>query len=233
MLKKNKIFKNIEFWIKINHFERIKIYGFFKHIKYVFNFNVSEIIINFQLDLSKLPSLNPPAGYSVRELDIKSKEDILSWIMIINQSYSDANEDYNTFNKLLHRHTFLDVEKIFFLTTENKPVGTITVGRYKKNRSIGGGARLGVLPSEQGKGLGFFLQNYAFTYLKSKGILIGETVVTLKRTRSIFLSFRCGFIPVFDRSKITFDTQKRMWPARLIAKWRVRQLYRNYIISIK
>lgn len=222
------IYKHLKYWLSINHYERIKTYGFFTHLKYVFNFNVSGIVVNLQADLSKLPPLNYPPGYSVREMDTKNHEDIATWIKIVNEAYPDASENENTFHQLLHCHPFLEVEKIFFFTRNNIPVGTVTTGRYRKNRNIGGDARLAVLPSEQGKGLGFYSINFAFHYLKGLGINQGETVITLKRTQSILLHFKCGFTPQFDRSKIMFDIQKRMWPARLLAKRKVINIYRRY-----
>jgi GNAT superfamily N-acetyltransferase len=194
---------------------------------------VSGIVVNLQADLSKLPTLKYPPGYSVREMDISSAEDIAAWIKIVNEAYPDASENENTFHKLIHSHPFLEVEKIFFFTRNNKPVGTVTTGRYRKNRDVGGDARIAVLPLEQGKGLGFFSINFAFHHLRILGINHGETVITLKRKQSVLLHLKCGFTPQFDRSKIMFDIQKRLWPARLIAKRKVVKLYNQYLDAVK
>lgn len=213
----SRIYKNLNYWISINHIERIKTYGFFSHLRYVFNFNICRIVVNLQADLTKLPPLKFPIGYSVREMNTKNPEDITEWIRIVNEAYPDAVESENSFQRHLCNHSFLKVEKIFFLNMNGKPIGTITTGRYIKNPSIGGDARIAVLPSEQGKGLGLFIINYAFHYLRDLGIDNAESVITLKRIQSILLHLKCGFHPQFDRDKIHFDMQKRMWPVRWIA----------------
>jgi GNAT superfamily N-acetyltransferase len=225
------IYKHLKYWLSINHLERIKTYGFFTHLRYVFNYNVSGIVVNLQADLSKLPPLKYPPGYSVREMDTTNVKDIAAWIRIVNEAYPDASENENTFHKLLHSHPFLAIEKIFFITGNDRPVGTVTTGRYRKNRNVGGDARLAVLLTEQGKGLGFFAINYAFHYLKSQGINQGETVITLKRKQSIALHIKCGFKLQPDREKVMFDIQKRMWPARLLAKRKVINIYRRYFFK--
>lgn len=224
-----KIYKHLKYWLSVNHFERIKTYGFFTHLKYVFNFNVDGIVVNLQADLSKLPPLNYPLQYSVREMDTENPEDIAAWIMIVNEAYADANEDEKTFQNLLHSHPFLEVEKIFFFTRSSIPVATVTTGRYKKNHDVGGDARLAVLPTEQGNGLGLFAINYAFHYLKTLGLNQGETVITLKREQSIVLHINCGFKFQPDRHKVLFDIQKRMWPVRTIGITRINDLHRRYL----
>jgi len=227
------IYKHLKYWLSINHLERIKTYGFFTHLRYVFNFNISGIVVNLQADLTKLPPLKYPPGYSVKEMDNDNPEDIAAWIRIVNEAYPDASENENTFHILLHSHPFLEVEKIFFFTRSNRPVATVTTGRYRKNRNVGGDARIAVLPTEQGKGLGLFTINYAFHYLKSLGLNQGETVITLKREQSILLHIKCGFRLQPDREKVMFDIQKRMWPARLIAKQKFIKLNNQYLNSVK
>ncbi len=220
MSQLNRPLKNLRYWLSINHLERIKTYGFYTHIRYIFNFNVSGIVVNLQADLSKLPPLKYPPEFSVQEMDTDNPEEIGLWIQIVNEAYSDACENYESFQRHLYRHPFLEVEKIFFFTSNNKPVGTITTGRYRKNRTVGGDAWIAVLPSEQGNGLVFFSINYAFHYLKCLGIEKGESVITLKRKQSILLHMKCGFKPLFDRTKVLFDIQKRIWPARIVAQAR-------------
>lgn len=226
-----RLVRNLIYWFSINHFNRIKNYGFLAHLRYVFNFNINRIVVNLQADLTQLPLLLIPEGFEIREMNADNRVDIATWIDIVNQSYPDASEDNSTFFNLLYHHPFLIVEKIFFITKCSVPVGTVTAGRYRKNRSTGGDARIAILPREQGKGLGLLAINYAFHFLRNLGIESGETVITLKRTRSILLHFRCGFVPQYDRSKVIVDVQKRMWPARLIAKRMVSRMYGNYLIQ--
>ena len=226
-----RLLRNIVFWLSINHFERIKTFGFFKHISYVFNFNISRIVINMQANLTHLPKLIFPKGYSIREMDTENPDEISEWIRIVNQSYPDADENEASFKKHLYRHPFLNAIKIFFITSENIPVGTVSAGIYRKNPNYGGDARIAILPSEQGHGLGLFAINYAFHYLKKQGINYGETIISIKRTQSIILHLKCGFRPQFDRSKTMFDIQKRMWPARFFAKRKLKKLTKAYLLK--
>jgi len=227
------IFKNIQFWFSINHFDRIKTYGFYKHLKYVFNFNISELAISYQGDLSKLPTLKYPKDCAIREMDLFSIEEIKCWISLINKSYPDANETYLSFQRHLEKHPFLEIDKIFFILKLDVPVGTFTTGRYRKNNKVGGLARIAVDPEVQGLGLGFFAINYGYCHLKAAGIKQGESIIAFKRKQSIALHMKCGFVPQFNREKILFDPQKRMWPVRLIARIKLSRLYHYYLNSPK
>lgn len=221
--------KNIRYWFSINHIERIKTYSFLTHLHYVFNFNVSGIVVNLQADFSDLPPLICPKGYLVREMDTNNPDEIADRIRIVNQSYYDAEENDKSFIKHLNKHPFLDVKKIFFITRNGQAVGTVITGLYRNNPQYGGCARLAILPSEQGNGLGVFVINYASYYLYNQGIRLGETIITLKRKQSLLLHFKLGFKPQFSRNKINFDIQKRMWPARMIARLKVYNLYEKYL----
>ncbi len=221
------------YWLSINHMERIKTYGLVPHFKYVFNFNVSRVVVNLQANLADLPPLITPEGYMVRQMETTDKKEIAIWIRIVNNAYPDADENEESFMKHLYKHPFLEAQKIFFLIRDQVIVGTVTTGRYRKNPEYGGDARIAILPTEQGKGLGFFAINYAFHYIKNQGISKGETVISLRRTPSLLLHFKCGFRPEFDRSKLMFDVQKRMWPVRMIVKKKVQKLFTHYLSSIQ
>ena len=186
-----------------------------------------------QANLADLPQLIFPKGYSIREMDTEKPDEISEWIKIVNQSYPDADENKDSFKKHLYRHPFLKAIKIFFITFENIPVGTVSTGIYRKNSNYGGDARIAILPSEQGNGLGLFAINYGFHYLKKQGINYGETIISVKRTQSIILHLKCGFRPQFERSKTMFDIQKRMWPARFIAKRKLKKLTKAYLSKNK
>lgn len=224
---------DLKYWFRLNHIAAIRKYGLLSHLKYVFNFNVSRILINSQMDLSDLPELRYPDGYVVREMDVNNPDEINSWVRIINESYPDVFEDFDSFQRHLHNHVFLTDCKVFLLVRDGKPVGTITAGLYRKDSSVGGAARVAVLPSERGRGLGFFLLSYAYHYLRAQGIKRGETIAAIKREKSILNHFQCGFKPQFDRSKVMFDAQRRMWPARLIAERKAKKLYEDYLRSVK
>ncbi len=223
--------KNLSYWLSIDHLDRIRTFGIRSHLKYVFNFNVSRIVVNMQAELSNLTPLVFPQGYMIREMEIRNPNEIYEWIRIVNSSYQDADENETSFKQHIYSHPFLDVQKVFFVMSENQPVGAVSVGLYKKNPEYGGDARIAVVPSVQGNGLGYFAISYAFHYLRKQGIDIGEAVISLKRKQSIFLHLRCGFRPQYDRSKVILDTQKRMWPARLIAERRIKKLTKSYFMK--
>lgn len=183
-----------------------------------------------QIDLNHLPKLYEPHGYHIREMDTNKESDINKWIFIINNAYDDAIETSKTFKQHLYNHRFLETPKIFFLYNDsNQEVGTITAGLYKNNNSYGGDARIAILPAERGNGLGLFLIIFAFHYLKELGAKYGESIISYHRKSSIILHLKCGFRPQFDREKIIYDNQKRMWPIRLLAKKGVRKLFKSSI----
>lgn len=220
--------KTIKYWLAINHLDRIKQYGLKSHLNYMFNFNLSRFCISMQADLEHLPPLEFPKGYAVREMDVNDEQEIKTWLYIVNTAYTDAEETSETFQKHLHNHSFLTNQKVFFIYKENdvkNVIGTVSVGIFKSNAEWGGDSRIAILPSERGKGLGFFAVNYAFHYLfENMKTCKGESVISFHRNQSLVLHYKCGFKPQFDRKKLNFDTQKRMWPIRQIAKMRVNNL---------
>lgn len=212
----------------IGHIESTKKYGVLTHLRYIFNFNVSRIVVNMHADLKELPPLTCPAGYAVREMDADDPEEIAAWISLVNQAYPDADETPETFLKHRDRHAFLDAPKIFFVTKDARIVATFTAGLYRSNPEYGGDSRIAVLPTERGKGIGIFCINYAFHFLRNQGAGKGESVIMIRRTQSLLLHFRCGFRPEFDRRKVMFNPQRRMWPARWIARRRVERLHAQF-----
>jgi len=224
-----KLIKNIKYWSSINHFERIQQYGFFIHLRYVFNLNVSNISINLQIDLRELPYLLVPDGYEMVKMNIADDAQINKWVGIVNSSYPDGKETYQSFKNMIENHSFLKNIEVFFLIHSNEKIGTVSIGQFKTNEKYGGDARIAILPTQRGKGLGLYLINFAFHTIKNRGLCYGESVISSKRTESLWLHFKLGFTPQFDRSKINFDIQKRLPIARKIAKKRVLRLYKKYL----
>lgn len=220
------LLKNIGFWLKVNHIQRIRQYGLISHIKYVFNWNISKISINLQRDLTTLPKLTHPKKYSLAEMDISNPFEVERWCKIIKTSYKDSKVDADSFYRHLKMHPFLTNIKVFFIKKNASYVGTVSVGLYKKDVTVFGGARMAILPSDQGY-LGYYLINYMNHYYKKLGIKKCESLIGLRRKSSLMIHFRHGFEPIFDRNKIMVDNQKRMWPARMIARKRVMKLYNH------
>lgn len=224
------LFKNIGFWLKLNHLQRIRQYGLFTHIKYVFNWNVNKINICVQRDFADLPQLSFPKNVTLKKMNINDNDEINDWCNLINSSFNDIKADPSLFEKHIHQHSFLIDVNVLFIIKNNKPIGTISFGRYRKDPSVSGGSLAAVLPSEQGY-LHYFIINYGCHYFRNKGIMKGEANIQLKRKSALILHFRHGFIPQFDRKQILFDDQRRMWPARLIARKRIEKLYNKVLAS--
>lgn len=226
------MWNNLRFWLSVDHIDRIKTYGLISHLKYMFSFNISRLVVNMQNDLYTLPELVVPDGYTIREMNINDENEIDKWIYIVNTSYDDANETKQSFFKHIYNHSFLTNQKVLFLMNElEEEIGTVTYGLFKKNKDWGGDSRIAILPSEKGKGLGYFMINYAFHSLRNVGIRYGEAVISFHRKQSIYLYAKCGFHPQFYREKCILDSQRRMWPVRFIARVLIKKQLRKFNYS--
>lgn len=78
------MWNNLRFWLSVDHIDRIKTYGLISHLKYMFSFNISRLVVNMQNDLYTLPELVVPDGYTIREMNINDENEIDKWIYIVN-----------------------------------------------------------------------------------------------------------------------------------------------------
>jgi predicted N-acetyltransferase YhbS len=204
-------------------------YGFWQNIRYRSNY--SKAVIHLQADLNNI--IEPPQifPFKTRKLVMGCSEDVLKWAEIVNEAYQEDLINETSALNFLRNHRFLDNTMTFFVLDENEPVATISVGPYKSDNHTGGDARLAVLKKYEGKGLGSFLVRYGFHKLKEQGIKRGESIISLKRTPSIRLHMKCGFIPEFNRKRIIDIGQKRFFYIHWLANRKVNRLFKTHVTN--
>lgn len=198
-------------------------YSIWHNIKYLSNYSRAVAILHTDISNFCKPILSPE--YSFRKINIDDKNDLNIWCKIVSDAYRDKY--YNIDDAVTHfkNHLFLYKIEAYFLTFNKEPVATITIGRYKANNLVGGDARIAVKNDFQNKGLGKVLVLYGFYKLKEQGIKFGESVITIKRTASILLHYKCGFYPSLSKEHTVFQSQRRYLFIRAIIWIRLRFLF--------
>lgn len=194
-----------------------------------YRLNYSRTVVHLHADLAHVapPVEHPP--FRFRQMDPGSPADVQQWIEIINDAYDDAACDAAAARSHWENHLFLKLSRIEFLTDGDLPIGTISIGPYRDNPQVGGDARIAVLRSHQGRGLGGALIRHGFDLLRRQGIRNGESIITITRERSILLHFQCGFRPQFSARYHQYRKQKRLSVVRLLVALRLHGLYRRYL----
>lgn len=80
---------------------------------------------------------------------------------------------------------------------------TVSIGKYKSNKNVGGDFRIGVKKEAQGKGLGRICILWAFSQLANSGLKIGESAIAFKRKESLYLHYALGFRPQLNFSRLS------------------------------
>ena len=205
-------------------------YGIIQHLKYLLNY--SRTVIFLQLDLSHLPSEIDTYPYTIKEIDLNSNEDIELWLDVVNNSYDDIKYNFSEAKEHLSKHHFLKFNKIFLLKEGKIPIATYGIGTYKNNPSIGGSNRLAVRKEYQGKGIGRLIFLYGLNKFKEIDIKYVEHIISIPRTASILLHFKCGFIPQYNRKYVQYKKQKRFFVIRLLVNYKLKKIYKKYIDSL-
>ena len=86
----------------------------------------------------------------------------------------------------------------FLFSVDDQVVATVTIGTYPDRPDVGGIARVAVRRRWQGTGLGRHAVLFGYRQLRERGLMLGESIVTLKRRASLRLHFACGFEPLYD-----------------------------------
>lgn len=202
-------------------------YGLIQHLRYLLNYD--RAVVHLQADLNRLPFVRDISPFIVRELQLDDREDIGRWLDIIRDAYDQPGYDVEYAENHIRSHLFLDIQKIFLIMDKDRAVGTISIGTYRNNDKVGGDARIAIRKEYQNKGLGVFLIAYGFHKLRENGIKYGESIISIGRDRSIFLHFKCGFIPQVDRRYIQYKAQTRLFVVRWIVNNKLKRMYKNYL----
>lgn len=202
-------------------------YGIIQQIKYLFNY--SRTVVHLQLDTSILPNITPNSSFFIKEMDIKSNDDLIDWISIVNDGYDDVCYTIEQARVHFDNHLFLDFISVFILYLNNEPVATYGIGRYLSNGMIGGSNRLVVKKKHQGLGIGKYLFLYGLNKLRDSGLRYVEHIVSIPRTESIRLHFRFGFIPQTNKKYFQYKNQRRSFIINFLVKRRLLNIYNQYL----
>jgi GNAT superfamily N-acetyltransferase len=161
---------------------------------------VSEIHMQVKLNsLSSLPEISP---YYVKKLDNKSEFDVQEWMNMLNEAYDDSEINFSQAKKLLVNHHFLEKTETFFVMDDQIPMATVSIGEYPNKQNYGGVYRLAVKKKYQNKGLGKYIILLGYHLLKKRGLVIGESVINIKRKKSVFVHLSCGLLPEYNPENI-------------------------------
>ena len=165
-------------------------------------------------------------GLDVKYLDYDSDSDLQQWCDVINNSYDDCFYDIPKARKFLKKHPIFENGRTALFIKDSIPCATVSYGGFKANPNVGGDYRIGVRNEYQGNGLGTMCVEFAYSRLAEQGYRLGESIITIKRSRSILLHFSLGFEPQFDMRYVTYkDNLKNI---NFIQKIRLIILLRKY-----
>jgi|GEM_PF-2906389 len=138
------------------------------------------------------------------KLNTENTDSINEWISVINNAYDDANYDYQKGKQQLTDHLFLTNTETFLFFYNKIAIATISIGIYKENKNIGGTFRIAVRKQFQNKGIARNIVILAYAKLKERGIKYSEVIISSKRTESLMLHFKLGFIPQYNMKYIAY-----------------------------
>lgn len=214
---------------RTNHVRGLRDYGLRTHLGYVFNWNLSRIVITFQMELRHLPPIVSDTRFRVIKLSHECDADASRWAEIINASYPDRRVSPDSLRVLRARHPYLAVEQTLGLVDESEAVvGTVSVGHFRDNPRVASECMLAVLPKAQGRGAGQHLRLSGFHLLRDRGYELLESKIQFNRDASIAQALKLGLQPQYDRQYWNHDVQRRLWPARAIAHLSIRRRHRRY-----
>ncbi len=218
--------RNFRDWIIIHDLFQIAKYGLITHIRYLFNYDKTNVYV--QIDLNKLPALMDISPFVTKEMDLDDKDDLQTWADIINVAYQEEHYDATKAKRTLTNHLFFRIHKTFLIFDNAKCIGSVTAASYKSNQKIGGGCKFAVHPDYQGRGLGKYLYLLILHYLKNEGYNYFESTMAIKRKTSFIIKFKLGFYPQFNRKYVQFKEQRRFFTTRLAANFHLYTLWRRH-----
>jgi len=109
-------------------------------------------------ELTVFLTINPseieaPSNRKVRieEINIENYNELNRFTYLANKSYG-RSETPEEVKKRLTESSLTNFRKAYIFSKNESPIGTISLGCYKKNPSVGHFRYVGVLPSRQGQG---------------------------------------------------------------------------------
>lgn len=218
-----KVFKNIAYDIKA-----IRKYGLITHIKYLFDHK--KVIINLHTHLDYVPQFKEDPYFVIKEVNIYDPKTLKKWAEIINKSFRfETPYNLQSAKTYLENHLYKEFEHMFFLYDDEKPIGSCSIGCFKKNKAIGSAGRLAIIPEYQKRGLGSYLILYALNQLRDKGYKVSEHVFEYRKSFSYRQYFKLGAVPEFNKKQLQLKPTRKFFLVRLWAQYKVKKMYKEVL----
>jgi GNAT superfamily N-acetyltransferase len=167
---------------------------------------VGEVLVCVRGRLTDVPEMALPDGFTIRDLDGDDPAEVARWLVVVNAAFG------RTWIQENHRLAMVDnpvveVDRTFLVERDGEPVGTASIGRYRRNPEVGIGHYLSVHPSAQRHGLAVALCSHRYRAMAQTDLVVGEAQTHLHRIGSLRAHFRCGFEP-----KTTIDPWNSLTP---------------------
>ena len=178
-------------------------------------------------ELSDVPAAELPPGHRIEEMDMADRGDIARWLALHNEAFGRdwGPDNYRTG---LVGHPHYDILRTMFLVDSRGPIGAASLGVFRRNRELGIGHHLAVVPRAQSLGLGKNLARYRYAALAELGIRRVEAETQIVRTASIRMQFGCGLRPKYAFDE--WNTPDAASPLlRTITDARLRRLHRQWV----
>jgi hypothetical protein len=190
---------------------------------------LDEVVVCTTGDPTRLPDAPLPAGYSLRTLDALDLADARAWLAVHNAAFQRAwgLADYR---RAILDHPHYDVQGIFLVEHEGRPVAAAAYCLYRRNRTVGCGHYGAVVMAHRRRGLGRALSVLRYRKLRELGATRVEAETTIGRRPSLLVQFGLGMRP-----KVRLDdwnTPDAAVPlARRMANVRLERLYRGFLTT--
>lgn len=154
-------------------------------------------------NLENLEPVELPAGYAIRHFQ---DGDEPAWEKIIAESFG-RKDNYDKFDERMRKDPAFRPERVLFITYNDEPVATASAWSVKKfSTDVGHIHMVGVLPSHQGKRLGYWISMAVLHRLlveHRKSVILDTDDYRLAAIKTYL---RLGFEP-----HLVHDNQRDRW----------------------
>lgn len=145
-------------------------------------------------DVSGLPQPEPPAGVTIEQIDHDDAADVSRWLAVHAAAYGPGWSAQD-FRERVVDHPWFAIRRTYLAVDEVGPVGTASIGVFRRAPQVGIGHYLGVDPRARGRGVGAALLRHRYASLRHDGVTACESHTHLGRIDALRSHFACGFVP--------------------------------------
>ena len=173
-------------------------------------------------DLAALPPLTDISPLYIREMDMRDESEIRMWLEIHNEAFHRA-WGLQEYEASMLRHPCFLIMHTYFMMDGHRPIGTGSVGVYRRNKEVGVCHYLQFRTCARERGLGQHMALYRLHRLKQLGVRTCEIVTTLKHKKALFIHFDLGAQPKLELDH--WNDLKGKGFLRALAHMRLERMY--------